>query len=273
MFVNAKVIFNDSQFVGCNNEFRPINCEKITVSPRPAWLVRKPDGELEYSIVFQQPVGEGSLSGVWIDQRGKGLLIDGTVADFVDKCNACCGDTADVTPIYDGVFPDVVGPVAKDYTVTRTDGGGTPTNVTKFGYDYQKWIIPNSLYVSSTNVGTGVTTYKFKAYVDPAPQKYKRYGAAETTDGVTQAALLFTSNVPGALAAGAHYHVEVYADGVRLGTGKDGAADAALSTVVTLLNADAVFTAKGTYALATDKITLSSTNTDSAQIVITKVGP
>lgn len=273
MFVNAKVIFNDSQFVGCNNEFRPINCDKISVSPRAAWLVRDPDGLLEYSIVFQQPTGQGALSGVWIDQRGKGILIDGTVADFVDKCNACCGDSAEVTPIYNGTFPDVVGPVAKDYTVTRTDGGGTPTNVTKFGYDYQKWIIPNSLFVSSTNVGTGVTTYKFKSYLDPAPQKFTPYGGSETTDGVTQTALVFTSNVPGALTSGDHYHVEVYADGIRLGTGKDGVADGALSTVVTLLNNDPIFNAKGTYALATDKITLSSTNADSVQIVITNVTP
>jgi hypothetical protein len=260
-------------FVGCNNEFRAINCDKITTTPRAAWLIRRPDGELEYSISFQDPGEAGSLKGVWIDQRGKGLLIDGEVADFVSKCNSCCGDDPEVTPIYNGVFPDVVGPVEKDYTVTRTDGGGTTTNLMKFGLDYQKWIIPNSLYVSSTNVGTGVTTYKFKAYEDPAPQKFTIYGGTPSTDTVTQTALVFSSNVPAALTSGDHYHVEVFADGTRLGTGKDGVADGALSTVVTLLNADPVFNAIGTYALATDKINLTSTAVDSVQIVITNVTP
>jgi len=266
MFVNAKVIFNNEMFVGCFNEFRPINCDKITGTPRTAWLVRT-DGELEYSIVFQQPIGQGALEGVWIGLDGQGMLVDGTVADFVAKCNSCCGDEPEVTPSYNGVFPDVVGPVAKEYTVTRTDAG-TPTAINKFGLDYQKWIIPSSLYVSSRNTGTGVTTYKFKAYSDAIPQKF---GA--TTDGVTQTALVFNSNVPGALTSGHHYHVEVFADGVRLGTGKDGAADGSLTTVVALLDADPVFSAKGDYALATDKISLTTTNVDSAIITITKVAP
>jgi hypothetical protein len=268
MLVKAKVIFRGSEFVGCFDEFVPLNCDLMSGSPKAAWLVRNPDTIRGNSIELKQPTNGSALAGTWVTIAGEGLLIDGSVADLVAACNACCGDEPEITPVYNGVFPDPLSPVVKDYTVARTDGGRLK-DFMQMNLDYQPWAIPDSMYISSRNEGTGVTTYKFQAYEDPRPLTPE----STVTDTITQTPLVFSSNAPGALTTGNQWHVEVYADGMRLGTGKNGTTNGALSTIDDLLNADPVFNVKGTYAFVTDHLTLSTTNTDFASIVVTQITP
>lgn len=268
MLVKAKVIFRGSTFVGCFNEFVPLNCDLLSGTPKPAWLTRSPDSIRGNSIEFVQPKNASALAGTWVTIAGEGLLIDGSVADLVEACNSCCGDEPTITPVYNGTFPDALGLVVKEYTIARTDGGRIK-DYTQMLWDYQPYEIPDSLYVSSRNEGSGVTTYKLKAYEDPRPMT----PASTVTDTITQTPLVFSSNAPGALTTGNQWHVEVYADGQRLGTGKNGTTNGALSTLPALLNADPVFNVKGTYAFVTDHLTLSTTNADFVSIVVTQITP
>lgn len=256
--ITAKKIFENNIFVGHFNAFSTVNCDEISGSPKEAWLVRDPTGENEYTIVTVNPAKGSALKGVWIDQGGRGILLDAALSDFIAKCNSCCGEDSAVSPVYNGVFPANDGPVLKTYTILRSNNGSILADQDA-AYAYLKDAVPNSFSRSSRNNGTGVTTYTMQAYADPFPK-----GA----DTITQTALTFLSNVPSALGGGMQYHFELIADGVRIATGKNAASVAALNTA---LAADTAFTARGAFSVVGGAIQLSSTNTDYASLVITQI--
>jgi hypothetical protein len=265
MIVSAKKIWDGDYFVGCVDEFVPVNCDSLKGEPKEAWLLRRPDGDLEFSVDFEEPTGTdavGALKGVWLDLDGRGVLLDGTLSDFVSKCNECCGDSPQVTPIYDGEFPDTVGPVAKTYTVTINNNGTVIADQDAL-YAYQPWAIANTFSRTSRNNGTGVTTYTFQSYTDPRPQS--------STDTVTQTALVFNSNAAPAL-SGDQYSFDLKVNGLSV-TGSPKLNATSVVSLVAALNADANFNKYGTYTATASNtvVTLSSTNVDYATLSITKV--
>lgn len=268
--IKVKKIYQDENFIGYCNILSTINSDKVT-DVKEAWLIRK-DGPIQFNIDFKDPGDGYAVKGVWLNEAGKGILVDGTLADVQAALNECCGEDTTVAGIYNGVYPDIYNPVLKTYTVTREDNGSFLAQKDML-LAYQSWIgTNNSFSRTSRNNGTGVSTYTFQSYTDPAPQAVAKNGTV-VTDTVTQTPLAFDSNtVAAAPGGGNHYELTVTADGLPVGTPSPITNATSIASLVTALNANATYTAKGTYtAVGATAVRLSSTNIDRATLVIAVV--
>lgn len=267
--VQARVLYQDESLVGACNLDRIFNCNKI-VGPKDVWIVPG-RGYMAPLIAFRAPTnGDPFIKGVWVSEAGKGYVIDGTLDDFTSKCNACCGEDAEVTPVYNGNVPDILfdAPL-KTYTVQVKDAGDNYANEAALN-KYTDVIGGNPWTRTSYNTTSGVSTYTFKSTKTVHP----KLGAdGVTMDIVTVAPLVYTSNAPGALASGNHYTVVLRVNGQIVGvpTPFVGANDATLATVATALNADTDYNVFGTFGTsgsgAATKLTLTSTTVNNASIV------
>lgn len=266
----VKKIYQDEQFIGLCNQVSTINTDRITDPPREAWLIRK-DGPIQFNIDFKDPQDGSAIKGVWLGEGGKGILIDGTLADVQAKINECCGENVTVTPVYNGVYPALFAPVAKTYTVTRVEDGSF-LNQKDMLLAYSPWIINNTFARTSRNEVTKTSTYTFQSYSDPRAQAVAKNGTV-VVDSVTQTALTFDSNtVAAAPGAGNHYELVVKVEGLTIGTPTPIENATSIASLVTALNANATYTAAGTYtAIGTTAVRLSSTSADHATLVIAVV--
>lgn len=258
--ITAVVIWKQGHFVGQCVTPQALNSARFTEGPKAAWLSSASyccGGDEAYKLTYSNPNDINALTGVFVAEDGIGYFLDGTVADVIAKANGCCGDAAAVTPIYNGVFPAVVLPLAKTYTVVRADNGDLMAS-DKFMVDYMKWIIDGT-YLKTAYSG-GNSTYVFQSYSDPIQQG---------NDTITETARVFTSNTAPSLTGSNVFNITGVLDSVPYilkGT-------TALSSTVTALNADTVLGAKGTWAVAGSTITLTTTKLDRGTIVIGQVAP
>lgn len=137
--VSAYVIYNgDSNRYVDDGTLVTINCERINAySPRPVWLktwLAPGDG----TIINYQPTffissadvieyGTNLIQGFWIEQDGKGVMVDvANINTLTSACNACCDDSPAVTltRYYTGGITAFTYPTASVYCITRLDDGG-----------------------------------------------------------------------------------------------------------------------------------------------------
>lgn len=267
----AKKIYENEAIVFNRPGLCTITEEQVNNTPSQAWLVMNPyccGGDEQWQLEFQQPTKFiNVLTGVWIEIGAERFLIDGNIADVQGKLGACCGSSATVIQNYGSGLPAYQAPVAKTYTLVRTDGGNISDTVdaelayvgttqTKTGSDN---IVPNSFKFVS-NDGTN-STYTFKAYYTPH---------AQGTDTITQTALVFNSNSYSTSLSGSNvYFAAGTADGVSFNV----KGSTTFSSLVTALQADAVAGPMGTWSTAATHVTLTTTVVDVAVIVVNQEAP
>lgn len=137
--ITATVLYENETFVGDCDKVISLNCNEFTGdTPKFGWLAREaaPDGDIngiKYSLTFSDPATgpnphPDALKGVWIETLGgTGVLIDANantgVTDTITACNTCCGESAAVTPQYNGTFPALTAQTLHTGTVVRADNG------------------------------------------------------------------------------------------------------------------------------------------------------
>lgn len=253
--ISAVIIWKNGHFSGSCNTPQSLNSERFTEGPKKAWLSNLSyccGGDEAYKLEVDNPNDINALTGVFVAQDGIGFFIDGTVADVIAKSNVCCGEDATVTPIYNGVFPAIVLPLAKTYTITRADNGDLMA-ADKFMVDYMKYIIDGSYL--KTGYSGGNSTYVFQSYHDPI-----QHGS----DTIVETARVFTSNTAPSLSGSNVFRITGVLDSVAY----DFRGTTALGSTVTALTADTVLGPKGTWAVAGSTITLTTKVLDRGTIVI-----
>lgn len=264
--IKAQVIWKDGVFIAACAASQSLNCDLFTQSAVPAWLKinRMYLGENErYELTFTDPGTQNSISGIFVQEAGVGILVDAAltsggatdVAAIIAACGVCCGNSAVVAGKYNGVYPAYVAPLAKTYTVVRTDAGDMFAQET-FSLDYLLLI---SGTLRSTSYSGGQSTYTFQAYTDPV---------AIGTDVITETARVFTSNTAPSLSS------QVFnTAGVVDGQPYSVKASTTLSSMVIALQADTIAGSFGTWAVAGSTITLTTSTKDYGTVVITAVAP
>lgn len=261
----AKKIYQNGHYVDMTGPMSSFTSEQINGTPTTAWLVLNPYGsfgDAQWQLEFKQPKSMiNVVVGVWIQWGSDAALIDGNVDDVVAKINGCCGNSAQVTQNYASGLPAYQAPVQKTYTITRSDDG-TVSSLIAAEFDYMgddKFpSVPNSF--SRSAFSTGVSTYVFQAYRDPKPVG---------TDTIARTAIVFSSNDHPTLSGSNVYNAIGTGDGVNYHI----KSTATFSALATALNADAVLSLWGTWAVVSNHITLTSTNKDLVTIVLGQEAP
>lgn len=264
MTILAKKIFQNEHLVFNLNGptyLSVFTVEQINNTPTPCWLVRNPyccGGDEELQLEFKKPASDiNVIQGVWIQYGADGCMIDGSITDVVAKMGGCCGTGATVIQNYPTGLPAWQAPVAKTYTLTRTDDGSIQAQ-TDAELAYLKFLVPNSF--SRTGYSAGVATYVFQAYQDPSPQG---------TDTIVETARVFTSNAHPTLSGANVYNISGVADGDAYhvkGTTTFG-------DLATLLNGDPILGTYGTWAIAGTTVTLTTKVKDVATLVLGQEAP
>lgn len=256
--ISATVLYKQGHYLGACAIQHNLNCAIFNDdTPRDAWLSNMSaccGGDEAYKVTMTKPIGDpNALSGVWVVEGSVGYFLDGVASDVVAKCNVCCGNSSAVTPVYNGTFPPILLPLAKTYTVTRTDLGNFMA-YSRFEVDYMDDIIDGT--VLRTAYTSGVSTYVFQSYnIAVIPQR---------GDTVVQTARVFTSNTAPSLSGSNVYFMSGSVDNQAYNV----RGTTSLSTTVTALNADALAKTFGTWAVAGSTITLTSTTNNYATLVL-----
>lgn len=253
-FISAQKLYQNEEFVGgCPAAI--FNSERVHGQPRQAWIY--PNGYSYWILTFKDPQREDALTGTWINEDEMGILLDGSVADVATALSSCCGNTpVVVTPLYNGIYPNVVDPQIATYTVTRVDDGSV-TAMQDFMLAYARWIISDATFQRSS-YASGTSTYTFTSFRDPFPQG---------NDVITsESARVYSSNTAAALTGGQTYSLHVLHDGDSVGSAIAG--KASLAAVVTAAQADSVLGTYGTWSTASSKIILTTTTTTGVAIAV-----
>lgn len=151
-----------------NNQIA-INTDRINAfTPRPAYLLRElvpGQNQIQYILTFEvsslQLLDANTLQGVYIEQDGKGVLIDAiSVLDFVTNANA--GNSP--TRKYVGGVPAFTNPTINSYCINRIDDG-TGSAVNQLVMDYVGRVIGQTVYSHISNA----TKYNVTSYTRPIP--------------------------------------------------------------------------------------------------------
>jgi hypothetical protein len=262
--IQAKKIFQNEHLIFNRPGTSIITNEQINNTPTVAWLVRNPyccGGDEELQLTFEQPESDiNVIKGVYIQMGADGFLIDGNIDDVASKLGGCCGQNAVVTQNYPNGLPAWQAPVAKTYTLSRTDDG-TISAAAQAELDYFDGQIPGSFIISAAhNTGTGISTYQFQAYKDPKPQG---------TDTFVETARVFNSNTAPTLTGSNVFNLSGVVDGDNI----DVKGSTTLASLVTALTADDVAGPMGTWSTASSKIVLTTTTKDVAVLVVGQEAP
>ncbi len=198
---------------------------------------------------------------------------------FTDICGLCCGGSyvMPAAPIPDPVFEetgcadDTGNYVYFSITAPLAAGDKYYLNASQNGAAFSP-APPADGFDTLAALATWANANWGPASVAVAGNKVTLTTAAGTTGSISVSQRkYFDSNVPGALAAGQHYHLAATVNGIAL-TPIDGAANAALSTVASAANANAAYAAYGTWSVdAAGGIRLLSDTASSATVAVTKV--
>lgn len=231
-----------------------------------------------------------SVRAIRVNDKENGIIYYVAIADggtaelFTDACNACC-DT--VTPMATVALPAIIieeiGCIDGDgnysyfanvpaapgagnkYTLSGSVNGVALPAAPAEGFDdlaaLETWADTNW----STGDLDGVTLVGGKVTLNAGPTGL----TGMINVGVSS---FFESNAPGALAGGEKYVTNATINGAVLPT-VNGVADAALTTIDDLLNANASYAAYGVWSVVGGKLRVVSGSTviASAAIVVTKV--
>ncbi len=178
--VNAYVIYNafNASYVN-DGTLITINCERLAdFTPKQVWLQRfMPSGDgtiTEYQVTFGVnssdllQYGTNLIQGVYVEQDGKGFIVD--VADvntITNACNACCDSSpvATLTRFYTGGIPLFADPATALFCITRLDDGSISAHQNAaFAYTGQY----NGTFKLRSNL-SGVSKYTVQSYVGWPP--------------------------------------------------------------------------------------------------------
>jgi hypothetical protein len=158
IYKNGQYVFNDSQNVVS------INAPKIDAySPRQVWLLRylvPGNNQVQYLLTFQPSSADladtNTLTGLWVEQDGEGVMID---CISVDQFIAVANGTGTIQRRY-GAAPAFTNPTAAWWCVTRADDGSGFAH-SDVVMDYIGQYFGNVRLKTNTS---GVSVYTFQAY-------------------------------------------------------------------------------------------------------------
>lgn len=155
---NEKYVFNDSNNVITLNA---VNIEAF--APRYAWLLRylvPGTNQVQYLITFNPSSADladsNTIAGLWVEQDGKGVLID---CISLDNFIAVANGTGTIQRRY-GAAPAFTTPRGACWRITRADAG-TAAAHGDVAMDYIGQYVGNVRLVSNTS---GVSVYEVTAY-------------------------------------------------------------------------------------------------------------
>lgn len=165
----AYALYTAPHFTGFdNNNQIAINVIQIDAfSPRYAWLKRylvPGQNQIQYLLTFEpnslEVADPNILQGVYIEQDGKGVLID---CISVDNFIAAADGLGTITRRYAAGVPAFVTPTPTCYIIARIDNAtGSDMNDVVMGYVTQ--YIGNVQFVSHV---TGTSLYRIYSYTVP----------------------------------------------------------------------------------------------------------
>lgn len=167
--IDAKVLFQNDTLVAECNRSMSLNCADFTMgSGKDAWIKRTQGccGDQGFpALTFQDPQDSSAIHGIWVESsKGLfGILIDAaTPADVNTACNACCGTSTTVTPVYNGTLPADTSGALSNFCITRSDDGSI-TAIQNAYLDYQGQYATIRLFSNAS----GVSKYSVTATVKP----------------------------------------------------------------------------------------------------------
>lgn len=172
------------------------------------WLVPTnfcvPNIDYVLSLAAPSPYPEGTLQGVWVpDATGEGYVLNVlSLGDLIAACQECCGETSTLLPRYNSLPVPYTPPELIEYTFMRTDAGDVPA-LGKAMMDYYGQYQVASFYMVSHDAGTGMTTYKFKAFTPPT---------FLSTDQGASGNTFFSNTLPELSTPDQEYQIQVTAD-------------------------------------------------------------
>lgn len=164
----ATAIWKDGQYTfnDPNNEIDLDSAEIQAFSPRNAWLIRyiiPGDPRVQYMLTFapsSSDLADGNtIQGLWVEQSGKGVLID---CISVDNFNAIATAGGTLQRRY-GPAPAFTAPTAGCWRITRADNGTTSAH-SQVTTDYIGQYFGNVRVVSNNS---GISVYEISAYGTP----------------------------------------------------------------------------------------------------------
>jgi len=158
IYKNGQYVFNDP------NNTIDLNAVKIDAfAPRNAWLLRTivpGTNQVQYLLTFgpssEELADANTIQGLWVEQDGKGILID---CISLDNFNVVANGTGTIQRRY-GAAPAFATPTPNFWCITRADDG-TGAAHDKVVMDYVGFYIGNIRL--KTNV-SGVSVYEVQAY-------------------------------------------------------------------------------------------------------------
>lgn len=159
IYRRSMYVFNDP------NNVVDLNAANIgDFSPRYAWLLRyivPATNQVQYLITFNPSSADltdvNTISGLYIEQDGEGLMID---CVSIDNFNQCANGTITSLQRKYGAAPAFVVPSAAWWCVTRSDDGSGFAHG-KVVTDYVGQYIGNVRLKSNTS---GTSVYTFQAF-------------------------------------------------------------------------------------------------------------
>lgn len=159
--------------------------EHFGQGPMNVWLIPDSSCGGAYDYMLQTSVPDPmplyTLQGVWIPNGDEGIVLNAlSVKAVVDACQLCCGtvvtgemgilaqDYSITVPVrYEVVPPVRPAPVLKEYYIARIDNGDSQA-YSKAMMDYYGQYQIASFRLINHDPNTGITTYYFKSYDEPA---------------------------------------------------------------------------------------------------------
>lgn len=148
-----------------------LNADRVQAfTPRNAWIKRylvPGQNQIQYLLTFEPTSADiadpNTLSGVYIEQDGKSVVIDCiSVANLVAALNG----TGSYTQQYTSGVPLFVSPTAVAYCLVRVDDGSGYAHA-KVETDYVTSYVGNIIRRSWFS---GVSHYSLNSYIVPVPQ-------------------------------------------------------------------------------------------------------
>lgn len=282
------LVVRKNNFEYPNGIAEAINCEQATVE---GLYWRVPTSSKGVQTGYDYRVAQAGVAKPTLDSLkvlrvndGKGNVYFIAVTDgaattvFTNLCKACCDDSQVMPAV---TIPD---PVVEETGCADANGNYNYFSVTRALGAGEKYYLTASLngaalspapppegFDSLAALETWVEANWGPATITIAGTKVTLTTATGTTGSISVGVRsYFESNAPGALASGEKYHVAATLNGTVLAP-VEGIADALLTTIDDLLNANATWATYGQWSVVGGKIRLVSDTVTTATIVVTKV--